>query len=303
MKTTIIVLCVSILSHGMVMNAQGAIRDWTGAVSSDWNDSGNWNTGVPIAEADRGRFQENTANNYVVDIGSGNVQLGDFNTPGQWAMAIWGDASYTFNGSGTLGIITANTGSQGVISIGGLTAEMGNTQTFNTDVIFETGGGLGRISDPGGGTMRFNGLITLVGNSFEMNSGASTSRFYTADMVLTNGPVFYTRGEGEHYFSGTVSGYGNARFIPLSTGIHVFANTNGVVADSSLAFLRLGLDATIRLDAPNQIATHFESAITDDAVSTLNLNGFSNTNAGHLTVPADNGRLDILFSEGGNEEM
>ena len=132
--------------------------DWTGTISTDWFDVGNWSAGVPT-NATGTRIDTVTPNATV--IGAAGAQATSLR------VGVSGTGTLTIQNGGTvssaLGIIAVNAGSTGAVTVDGA----GSSWT-NSGSLYVGSGGSGTLTIRNGGAVS-NGGGSYLGNRFGLD--------------------------------------------------------------------------------------------------------------------------------------
>ncbi|AKJ64582.1 PEP-CTERM sorting domain-containing protein [Kiritimatiella glycovorans] len=276
--------------------AQATNINWQGDESNDFGTGGNWAGGAVPGPGDELTF-DSTASSFTVDVDS-DYTIGD-----SYNDFLIVSGAYTFNGSGTITVASSNDKPNVTLN---LNADSGQTQTLNNNISL-TNSGTGvtyfRAGDNNsGGTVRFGGKLILndAGSSILMPLDSVTV-YYDGGVDLYNAAHANSKNSSSSpaFFRGAVTdadGGSDSRFV-AGGGWSVFANTNGVVGDSSLSDV-LFQGGDLRLGADHQVETMLRTAASSYSPS-FDLNGFSNTNTASLLL-LDGGSgftLTIDFSD------
>jgi len=262
---------------------------WTGTVSQDWNNAGNWNNGLPSS----GNGQINIA------IATGNFPILTNDASAGWDIVLGGAGNGRLDQ--TKGTLATGNGNWFFLGYQGHQAAYNladTTTTGGTFTGFGQGSGnlyVGGISSPTGifhlgldsgttSTLNMNSSGTLAaGGVYVSGSGAGTCQ-----LNLDHGTVNIS---GECFFGGGYSGWGN---VPGTAGI---LNMNGGSLTANIIVFSRGLNNSTVLTGTGTI-----TGGTMTAMQWLTL-GFCGTTASVGTVTNNGGTINVNTSGGGNMEM
>ena len=168
-------------------------EQWTGAVSTDWYQAGNWDTGVPTGTLDV--VVDQSVPNPLV-LGSGVVDINGRSI----AIGLFGDGVMTINGGAALYVgqatINAEPASTGIVTVTGAGSNWSTQQIVvgyegQATLNIEDGG---RVSSSGATIARVSGtgIVTIdgAGSRWDIgSSGASWGHYGAADVTISNGGV------------------------------------------------------------------------------------------------------------------
>ena len=201
-------LAIAVGIGALTISATDAFAEqWTGAVSSDWYDPGNWDTGVPAGTLDV--VVDQSVPNPLV-LGSGLVHLNGHSI----AVGLYGDGVMTISSGAELVVgqatINAEPVSTGLVTVTGAGSTWRTDQMFvgyegqatlvieNGGVVTSSGATISRVS--GTGTVTVDG----TGSRWEIGeSGASWGHYGNAEITISNGGVVTV---GDRVYVGNTTG-------------------------------------------------------------------------------------------------
>jgi hypothetical protein len=230
---------------------------WTGAVNSDWNTAGNWNTGIVPGAGDDVRIDAGA----TTTISSGSIAVRSLQSAG--TLQIDSGAALSLTMASTLG---------GTLNLSGTIAGAGDLTITGTTNL--TGG---MISGTGALTIASSGSVTSTGTSSSSRSITNTGTVNVASGTLTSSAGFVNQGtlKGFGILAGNVSNAGT--ITPgngSSTGILTVAGNytqttagtlvvlaNGTTAGS--AYSQLAVTGSVALAGALSLTVDYSSLLND----------------------------------------
>ncbi len=275
----VLVLCLAALP--VISQAD---TTWTGAVSQDWNNAGNWNNGLP-----------SSGNGAIfITIATGNYPILTNDASAGWDIRIGGGANGRLDQ--TKGSLATGNGNWFFLGYGGAQATYNLADTTTTGGTF-TGFGQGSGSVYAGGISSPTGNLLLgLDNStvptMNINSSGTVAAGYlcvggtganSATLNLDNGTVNIS---GDCQIGGNMYGQ--------NSGVNHLNMSGGVLTANLIAFSR-GNDSTAVMQGIGNI-----TGGTMNTLTWLTL-GFCGSGVG--TVTNSGGTINVNTSGGGNMEM
>jgi autotransporter-associated beta strand protein len=291
----------------MTMPAAGIERNWTGALSANWSDPGNWNpAGTPqITDQLNFGWGPDSHRSMVNDIAGLRVAYLDFR-----------NNDYQLDGNSLI---------VDQISNEDIDSNTSHTTTINCPLAFQhddytqiiaTGGQVGQVTETTV-DLYLNGPISVSDTTvyFDADSrsdlGGGNGHLYVSGVVSGSGDIIaFANEDGGHVSSVEFNGTpGNT----LSGTVYLwtegntqikFNKSSGFVATNHVAVIQ-GHAANLNLAGPNQIGNH--ATIEIDAGSRLNLSGNSvtvgslvltNYSADALASTLDTGSTTVGLNDG-----
>ncbi|QHI69784.1 hypothetical protein [Tichowtungia aerotolerans] len=279
------------------------LATWTGSTNS-WASTNAWDSvTVPGSVGDGVVFG---------DSGEYSVEIDDAVSLGRVAgttFSVEGTGSYTFSGDGSLRI---ERGTANSFVNGDLYMTTSGDTIFNVPLAAaRTEAGLSVIRIRTGvdaGDTTFNQPITWENTSLQIdNDSASATMAFNGAMTGSSENlqvwVYAPLEGGTISLNNVISATTNHIRISIADGDGTIrlANPSGVVVDSSLAFLSM-LGGRVELGANDQIAA---DVVLYNNGGTLDLNGYSNSNADTLTLASISGDATLVvdFSDAVAESL
>ena len=296
-----------------------AQTNWTGAVSNDWFNAGNWNAGVPTA-ATSANIDTVTPNSTEVR-GAGATAL-------NLAVGQSGTGMLAIQNGGTLtdfgGFVGNLPGSQGTVTVSGA----GSTWT-NTGTIVVGGLGTGTLTIQNGGTVNSGGggsvglsagstgTVTVTGPGSTWNNspggGLNIGSFGTGTLTIANGGMVINNtafaanigngagSQGTVTVTGAGSTWSNSSGVNignLGTGTLTIAD-GGIVTGPVVIATNAGAIGTLNIGAGAGNPAAAPGTLTAPSVAfgagtgTIN---FNHTSANYVFAPAisGNGTVNVL---------
>lgn len=170
------------LMNGFFSDTYAASRYWTGAISSSWNNSNNWDDGggspgLPVS-GDNVIFDATSSANCNIDVNT--ASLTGFSIAAAYAGTITVNANFTIDiNSGTANFSIAG----GTFDASASTGQITITGTFS-----QTGGTF--VTNASGGVLNVRGSFSKSGGTFTATSGSIT-RFSSNSLTINDSPVFH----------------------------------------------------------------------------------------------------------------
>lgn len=301
---------------------------WTGSVNQDWNNSSNWNNGVPVENGAQGTTFINTATGNFPSITSAGTYQGDWDLvigggsngrlsqsagtvatgEGNWMFLGWQGAQATYDQTGSANLKVGgvnNPAGNMLIGLDNGTVSTWNVNTTGTaqagGIFAGSNGAATGIINMDAGTVDVSGEMQIGGSFF--NNGGTGQLNMTGGTMTANIVSFARGGNGAAAISGTgviSGGTLNSRqwftlgFAGSAANIATVTNNGGTinVNTSGGGVLEMGVfDATT-----NQFTVNSGSVNLQNNASISFGEGGNHTGTSTFT---QNGGTVTFFSDGG----